>query len=99
MDKSVNTAFLYLVKALKYTRDNNVKSIRACINTDTCGYKKEVAEITFEDGYKLYSDIGGDANTTAMYDVLAVLCNLKHPSLGIHKVEPIKEGGQFNGTL
>lgn len=99
MDKSINTAFIYLVKALKYTRDHNVKAIHACVNTDEDGYQKEVAEIEFEDGFKLYADIGGDANTTAMYDVLAVLCDLKRPSRNIHDVKRIEEGGQFNGIL
>lgn len=99
MDKSINTAFIYLVKALKYTRDHNVKAIHACVNTDEDGYQKEVAEIEYEDGYKLYADIGGDANTTAMYDVLAVLCDLKRPSSNIHDVKRIEEGGQFNGIL
>lgn len=99
MDKSINTAFIYLVKALKYTRDHNVKAIHACVNTDEDGYQKEVAEIEYEDGFKLYADIGGDANTTAMYDVLAVLCDLKRPSSNIHDVKRIAEGGQFNGIL
>lgn len=99
MDKSINTAFIYLVKALKYTRDHNVKAIHACVNTDEDGYQKEVAEIEYEDGFKLYADIGGDANTTAMYDVLAVLCDLKRPSSNIHDVKRIEEGGQFNGIL
>ena len=99
MDKSINTAFIYLVKALKYTRDHNVKAIHACMNTDKDGYQKEVAEIEYEDGHTLYADIGGDANTTAMYDVLAVLCGLKKSSSNIHDVKRIAEGGQFNGTL
>lgn len=91
MDSGLNKAFEKLTEALQFTRDKNVASIRACINTDKNGYKKEVAQITFKDGWKMYADIGGDANTTAMYDVLATLCELKKPSKGIYRVEPIIE--------
>ena len=91
MDKGGQKALAKLVEALQFTRDKDVVSITACMNTDREGYKKEVAEIVFQNGTKTYADIGGDANTTAMYDVLAVLCRLKRPSKGIYKLEPVEE--------
>ncbi len=95
MDKGLHEAFKHLTKALQYTRDKDVVSISACLDyyhaSDDREYVKEVAEITFESGRKMYADIGGDANTTAMYDVLAVLCEQKRPSTKIERIQHIKE--------
>ena len=91
MDKGLNKAFEKLTEALQFTRDKDVVAIRACRDIYDGGYVKEVAEIRFRNGSKIYADIGGDANTTAMYDVLAVLCELKPRSRKIEKIEYIEE--------
>ena len=71
--------------------ENDVISIKACMNVDKDGFHKEVAKLTFSNGSKIYADIRGDANTTAMYDVLAVLCQLKPKSKNIYKLTDIEE--------
>lgn len=91
MDRGLNKAFEKLTEALQFTGDKNVVAIRACRATHDGGFIKEVAEITFRNGSKFYADIGGDSNTTAMYDVLAVLCGLKPRSHNIEKIEYIEE--------
>ena len=96
MDKGLHNAFKHLTQALQYTRDKDVVSIVPCfdyyhVSHDDREYVKEVAEITYKSGRKMYVDIDCDANTTAMYDVLAVLCDLRHPSLKIERIEYIEE--------
>lgn len=96
MDKGLHAAFRHLTEALQHTRDKDIVSIIPCadlFHVDTMVYMKEVAEITYKNGRKLYADIGGDANTAAMYDVLAVICGLKNPSNAIERIVPIKEEG------
>ena len=95
MDRGLHEAFEHLTEALQYTRDKDVVSIVPCLDyyhaSDGREYVKEVAEITYRSGRKIYADIGGDANTTAMYDVLAVLCEQKHPSQKIERIVHIEE--------
>ena len=47
---------------------------------------KEVAEITYENGYRHYADIGCDANLTAVYDVIAVIQQIKPRSERIERI-------------
>ena len=92
MDKGLYEAFACLTEALQYTRDKDIVSIIPCqdfFRDGTNEYCKEVAEITYRSGKKIYADIGGDANTAAMYDTLAVICGLKAPSSAIERIEYI----------
>ena len=102
MDKGLHEAFRHLTEALQYTRDKDVVSIMPCLDyyhaSDGREYVKEVAEITFESGQKMYANIGGDANTTAMYDVLAVLCEQKRPSTKIERIQYIEEASDNNAA-
>lgn len=98
MDKGLSKAFEKLTEALQFTRDKGVVSIRPCMNIDKDGYYKEVAKITFTTGTEIYADIGGDANTAAMYDVLAVLCQQKPRSRGIYKVIDLTDDEQNDMT-
>lgn len=97
MDKGIHGAFECLTDALQYTRDKDIKAIRPCRNyyhmpeTGDREWVKEVAEIEYKNGRKVYADIGCDANTAAMYDTLAVICGLKSPSGYIERIEPIEE--------
>lgn len=50
-------------------------------------YMKEVAEITYENGHRRYADIGSDSNLTAIYDVIAVIQQIKEPSTVIERIE------------
>ncbi|MBR3243723.1 MAG: hypothetical protein IKF90_13685 [Parasporobacterium sp.] len=97
MDRGLHEAFACLTEALQYTRDKNIESITPCLNyyhmpeSGDREWVKEVAEITYRSGRKIYADIGGDANTAAMYDTLAVICGLKAPSSRIERIEYIEE--------
>ena len=42
--------------------------------------------IEFENGQKIYADIGGDANHTAIYDIMAVLMGKKKRSSVIVRI-------------
>lgn len=49
-------------------------------------FVKEVTVIEFENGQKIYADIGGDANHTAIYDIMAVLMGQKKRSSVIVRI-------------
>jgi len=48
---------------------------------------KEVAEITYDNGTVRYADIGCDSNLTAIYDVIAVIQQIKPKSKAIERIE------------
>lgn len=91
MNKNINYTLQALVPILNMNGEK-VKSIEAVHDwykdkVDGREYMKEVAEITYEDGYRKYADIGCDANLTAVYDVLAVIQQIKPRSEAIERIE------------
>lgn len=89
MNKDINFTLMALVPLLNLNGEK-VKSIEAVKdwykveNKELC---KEVAEIVYEDGSRIYADIGCDSNLTAVYDVMAVLQEIKTPSKKIERIE------------
>lgn len=107
MNKDINTTLAALVPILRMNGEK-VASIEAVHDwykgtyVEKDGrhreYMKEVAEITYESGHTRYADIGGDANLTACYDVLAVVLDLKPRSSMIERIERgVYPKGEENG--
>ena len=48
--------------------------------------KKEVAEITYDNVTRRYADIGCDSNLTAVFDVVAVIQQIKPRSSAIERI-------------
>ena len=89
MNKDINYTLQALVPILRMNGEK-VKSIEAVHDWYKVGgreYMKEVAEITYENGYRKYADIGCDSNLTAVYDVLAVIQQIKPQSTVIERIE------------
>ena len=89
MNKDINFTLSALIPVLRINGEK-VKSIEAVRNWYKQGdkeYCKEVAEITYENNCVLYADIGGDANLTAIYDIMAVIQEFKSPSIKIERIE------------
>jgi len=95
MNKDINSTLAALVPILRMNGEK-IQSIEAVRNfykakhpgEETAReYCKEVAEITTDSGAVIYADIGGDANLTAVYDVLAVIQQIKPRSKCIERIE------------
>lgn len=96
MNKDINTTLAALVPILRMNGEK-VASIEAVhdwykgMYVERDGkhreYKKEVAEITFDNGHRIYADIGGDSNLTACFDVLGTVMGLKPRSAVIERIE------------
>lgn len=90
MNKDINYTLSALVPLLRMNGEK-VKSIEAVKDwfTGEGGrtYCKEVAEITYDNGYQKYADIGSDSNLTAVYDVIAVVQQIKRGSEKIETIE------------
>ena len=66
-----------------------IKRIEAVQNWYKAGdreYMKEVAEITYDSGHRIYADISCDSNLTAVYDIIAVIQGLKPKSSDIERI-------------
>ena len=89
MNKDINKTLMALVPVLRMNGEKVVKieAVRNWYPIDGREYAKEVAEITYENGYQKYADIGCDANLTAIYDVVAVIQDLKPQSTHIRRIE------------
>lgn len=89
MNKDINKTLSALIPVLNMNGEK-VKSIEAVQNwykgIDGREYMKEVAEITYENGYRRYADIGCDSNLTAVYDVLAVIQEIRPKSNVIERI-------------
>ena len=94
MNADINKTLQALVPILRMNGEN-VKSIEAVHDWykathpgigEEREYMKEVAEITYDDGYRIYADIGSDSNLTAVYDVIAVIQGLKARSEAIDRI-------------
>lgn len=89
MNKDINKTLMALVPILRMNNEN-VQKIEAVKNWYTLNgeeYMKEVAEITYDSGHVKYADIGCDSNLTAIYDVIAVIQQIKPRSEVIERIE------------
>lgn len=91
MDKGLQKCLDKLTEALQYSSESNVARIRACYDyfragSDPREYMKEVAEIEYKTGHKIYADIGGDSNLAAIYDIASVLVGKKKQSSVIQRI-------------
>ena len=89
MNKDINKTLMALVPILRMNNEN-VQKIEAVKNWYTLNgeeYMKEVAEITYDSGHVKYADIGCDSNLTAIYDVIAVIQQIKPESEVIERIE------------
>lgn len=89
MNKDINHTLMALVPVLNMNKER-VKSIEAVqdwYKVKEREYCKEVAEITYENGHRIYADIGCDSNLTAVYDVVAVIQEIKPHSEKIERIE------------
>lgn len=88
MNKDINKTLSALVPILRMNGEK-VKSIEAVqdwYHADGREYMKEVAEITYDSGSRRYADIGADSNLTAVYDILAVIQQIKPGSGYIERI-------------
>lgn len=88
MKKDINATLSALVPVLRLNGER-VKSIEAVQDWFVVNgreYMKEVAEITYDSGYRKYADIDCDSNLAAAYDTLAVIQKLKEPSRAIQRI-------------
>ena len=91
MNKDINKTLMALVPILRMNGEK-IKKIEAVKNwykvkVDGKEYMKEVAEITYDSGYKIYASIDCDSNLTAIYDVIAVIQQIKPKSESIERIE------------
>ena len=91
MNKDINYTLTALVPLLRMNGEKvvSVEAVEDWYEIDGREYVKEVAEITYENGYRQYADIGCDANLTAVYDVIRVIQQVKPKS---EKIERIVRG-------
>lgn len=89
MNKDINRTLMALVPILRMNGEM-VKSIEAVNDWYKVGdreYLKEVAEITYVNGTRRYADIGCDSNLTAVFDVVALIQQIKPHSSAIERIE------------
>jgi len=101
MNKDINTTLMALVPILRMNGEK-VASIEAVRDwykgVGGREYMKEVAEITFDNGHRIYADIGSDSNLAACNDVLEVILDLKPRSTYIERIErDVYPKGEENG--
>lgn len=89
MNNDINKVFKAFVPILKMCgfKVASIEAVHDYYKDIGREYMKEVAEITYEDGYRIYADIGCDANITAIYDVIDVLQQHKPKSEKIERIE------------
>lgn len=89
MNKDINYTLQALVPILRMNGEkvNRIEAVHDWYKVNGREYMKEVAEITYDDGYQKYADIGYDSNLTACYDILAVIQQIKKPSEAIERIE------------
>lgn len=88
MNKDINYTLAALVPLLRMNREKvvSVEAVEDWYEEGGREYMKEVAEITYENGYRQYADIGCDANLTAVYDVIRVIQQVKPKSEKIERI-------------
>ncbi len=89
MNKNINHTLMALVPILNMNGEKikSIEAVRDWYKSGNREYCKEVAEITYGSGYRIYADIGCDSNLTAVYDVIAVIQGIKPRSAGIERIE------------
>ena len=89
MNKDINKTLMALVPILKMNGENvtNIEAVHDWYKVSDREYMKEVAEITYDNGTVRYADIGCDSNLTAIYDVIAVIQQIKPRSKAIERIE------------
>lgn len=98
LNKDINYTLMDIVPVLQKNDEKVVKieAVQDWYEVNGREFMKEVAEITFENGYQIYADIGSDSNLAAVYDVLAVILYIKDRSDKIERivrdVYPMPEG-------
>lgn len=88
MNRDINLTLSALVPLLRMNGEKvvSVEAVEDWYEIDGREYMKEVAEITYENGYRQYADIGCDANLTAVYDVIRVIQQVKPKSEKIERI-------------
>ena len=88
MNKTINHTLMALVPVLRMNGEKikKIEAVQDWYRVKEREYCKEVAEITFDDDYQIYADIGCDSNLTAVYDVVAVVQDLKPRSERIERI-------------
>ena len=104
MNKDINTTLMALVPILRMNGEKvaSIEAVRdwhgSYYNVDGREFMKEVAEITFDNGHRIYADIGSDSNLAACNDVLEVILDLKPRSEYIERIErDVYPKGEENG--
>ena len=89
MNKDINKTLMALVPILRMNGENvtNIEAVHDWYKDGDREYMKEVAEITYNNGTGRYADIGCDSNLTAIYDVIAVVQQIKPRSKAIERIE------------
>ncbi len=89
MNKDINKTLMALVPILRMNGENvtNIEAVHDWYKAGDREYMKEVAEITYDNGTVRYADIGCDSNLTAIYDVIAVIQQIKPRSEAIERIE------------
>ena len=89
MNKDINKTLMALVPILRANGENvtNIEAVHDWYKAGDREYMKEVAEITYDNGTVRYADIGCDSNLTAIYDVIAVIQQIKPRSKAIERIE------------
>ena len=89
MNKDINKTLMALVPIIRMNGENvtNIEAVHDWYKDGDREYMKEVAEITYNNGTVRYADIGCDSNLTAIYDVIAVIQQIKPRSKAIERIE------------
>lgn len=88
MNNDINNTLQALVPILQMNGEKvqSIEAVQDWYTIDGREYMREVAEITYTSGYRKYADIGCDANLTAVYDVMAVIQDIKPRSECIGRI-------------
>lgn len=89
MNNDINNTLMALVPILRMNgeRIKSIEAVHDWYKYKGREYMKEVAEITYDSGYCRYADIECDSNLTAIYDVIAVIQEIKPASTVIERIE------------
>lgn len=88
MNKGINKTLSALVPLLRMNGEvvKSIEAVQDWYMVDGREYMKEVAEITYDNGHRKYADIGCDSNLTAVYDIIAVIQQIKAKSSVIERI-------------
>lgn len=74
MNVAINKDLMQLTQLLNKNgyRIESIEAVHDCYGKQHI-FRHEVAEITYRNGYRVYANIDGDDNITAIFDIIAVL--------------------------